>query len=135
MFQRNNLIETIDPKTIAASTAVNPGDALTSNGAGEFVPATAGDVIEGIALEKVSSTDPNYASEKMISVDTVVQTTDRFLVNVGTGTATSEMEGLTFDLTDAGSIDVSAPGTQVEITRFISASLVEVRIVLTQADN
>lgn len=133
MASRNNLIETIEPKTVAPSTAFNVGDWVTGNGAGEFVPLTPTDPVAGLCLEKVASTDPNYAQEKMISIDTVIQTVDRFLMPVGTGTATSEMEGLTFDVdaADAGALDVSAPGTQFEVTRFITASLVEVRVVLT----
>lgn len=132
MAQRNNLIETIDPKTAAASTVFKAGDWIQSDGLGAFVPLTPAHAVVGLCLEAVSSTDANFAQEKLISCDMIDHTVDRWLMPVGTGSATANMEGLTFDVdaADASALDVSASGTQFEITRVISASLVEVKAML-----
>lgn len=132
---RNNLTETIDPKPIPASTALAANIWLMTNGSGEFIALTATNPVTGLLLEAVASTDPDYAVEKLRSVDVVTSTVDRFLMDVSAGTATSEMVGLYFDVgSDPGSLDVSAPGTQFEVTRFINAALVEVRVAKFQAD-
>lgn len=186
MTDRNNGTETIEPKTYPASLAQASGSWLQSNGAGEFIALTATNRVAGLLLEDIASTDPNFASEKLVMVDLVTESTDRFLMDVlstitagafvvgqtytiltvgttdftligasantigvsfvatgagtGTGTATTaglattEMEGLTFDVgTNPGSLNVGTAGTQFQITRFISQSQVEVRVNLIQS--
>jgi hypothetical protein len=135
MTERNNGTETIEPKTYAASLAQASGSWLMSNGTGEFIALTATNPVAGLLMETIASTDPNFASEKLVSVDLVTSTTDRFTMDVSAGTATSEMEGLFFDVgSNPGSLDVSAPGTQFQVTRFISATQVEVRVSKFAAD-
>ena len=136
MAERNNGIESNEPKTFQASTVGKIGDWLQSNGAGEFEPLEPGNTVEGLLQEAISTTDPNYASEKQVIVDGVTADTDRFLMKVGTGTATAEMEGLSYDVdaADASVLDVSGAGTQFQITRFISDDTVEVKVNFPSAD-
>lgn len=126
---RNNLLETVEGKTRQASTVIFANTWLQSNGTGEFEPLTPGAPVVGLALEGIDATDPNFAVEGLIHVDMVTETVDRFLIDVTTGTADAEMEGLAFDIdaADAGGLDVSGAGTQFEVTRFITADYVEVR--------
>lgn len=127
---RNDLLETIEPKTRVASTAYVANTWLQSNGAGEFEALQPGNPVVGLLLEGIDSSDPNYASEGLLHVDLVTSTVDRFLMDVTTGVATSEMEGLSFDVdaADPGGLDVSGAGTQFEVTRFITTTLVEVKV-------
>lgn len=186
MTNRNNGTETIEPKTYAASLAQSAGSWLMSNGSGEFLALTATNRVTGLLMETIASTDANFASEKLVSVDLVTESTDRFLMDVlstitagafvvgqvytiltvgntdftligasantigvvftatgvgsGTGTATTaglattEMEGLTFDVgTNPGSLNVGTAGTQFQVVRFINQALVEVRVNLIQS--
>lgn len=121
--------EDIDTLPIAASTVVAVGDFLTFDGAGGVEPATAGDPIVGVSLLAITAADPDYADAKQLFYQkggTFNQY--KFVVPVGTGTATASMIGSPFDLTDAGSVDVSGSGTQVTITNVISEDLVEVTV-------
>ncbi len=135
MAKRNNLIEQIDVKHRVASTAYAFGGFVKSNGAGEILPLTAGVPVFGLGLMEITSSDPYYAVEMDYPYDGPLKTVDRFLVDV-TGTATSEMEGLTYDISagSASIIDVGSAGTQFRMERFISATLAEFSVVLTQAD-
>lgn len=134
MASRANLEETIDPKLVPASTTFNVGDWLMSTGSGgTFSKLTPTNKVVGLCLDKISTTDGNYAQTKLIPVDVVSQSIDRFQMPVTTGTATALLVGLTYDVDASpnfGSLNVSAGGTQFEITRFITASLVEVRVAL-----
>lgn len=128
---RNDLLETIEGKTRVASVPMDANIWLQSNGAGEFEPLNPGNPVVGLLLEAVLASDPNIAVEGLVHVDLVSSTIDRFLMDVGAGAATSEMEGLSFDVTGAnsGELNVAAPGSQFEITRFIKADLVEVKVI------
>lgn len=131
---RNNLVESIEPMKAPASTAFLTGSWVKADGTGGVVPLTPTAKVLGLCGETVSSTDSNYATAKYISVDTVSKDVDRFLMPVTTGTATAAMEQSTFDV-DAGNsygLDVSGAGTQFRITKFISATQVEVSVLLTQ---
>lgn len=123
--------EDIDNEKKAASTQFNVGDFISYNGSGQVVPATAGDAIVGEILEKISSTDDDYASTRQISFQKVTNQY-KFEIPVTIGTATAAMVGSTFDIDTAkpGSLDVSAPGTQITISKFISDILVEGYVVL-----
>lgn len=132
MATRNNLIETIDPKTAAASTVFKAGDWIQSDALGAFVPLTPAHAVEGLCLENITAQDPNFAQEKLIHCDMIDHTIDRWLMPVTVGVATANMEGLTFDVdpADASALDVSSSGTQFMVTRFIRADLVEVKVML-----
>lgn len=105
---RNDNLETVQPKSRPASQALTANTWLKSNLAGEFIPLTPGNIVTGLVEEAVLTTDPNYAVEGRVHVDLVTSTIDRFKMDV-TGTATTEMEGLLFDIdpADPGNIDVT----------------------------
>ena len=83
-------------------------------------------------MQTVTSADTDYAAETEIPVDVVNKTVDRFLIEV-TGTATSEMVGLPFDISagSASVVDVGSAGTQFRLERFISATLCEFSVLLS----
>lgn len=134
MATRNNLIEQIDVKHRVPSTAYAFGGFLKSNGAGEVLPLTATVPVLGLGLQEITASDPFYAVEQDYPYDGINKTIDRFLVQVE-GTATSEMEGLSFDIGSTASIiSVGSSGTQFRMERFISATLCEFSVQLTAAD-
>lgn len=112
----------------APSIVMANGQFLTYNGTGGVIPATPTDPILGVCQEDVTAADPDFASTRMIAYQTAQN--NYFNIDVTAGTATAAMVGLPFDLDTASSLDVSAPGTQVEITKFISATEVEVKVIL-----
>lgn len=132
MATRNNLIETISLYPKAASTAFAFGGFVMSNGSGEITPLTPTNPVFGLGLQTVTSADTDYAAETEIPVDVVNKTVDRFLIEV-TGTATSEMVGLPFDISagSASVVDVGSAGTQFRLERFISATLCEFSVLLS----
>lgn len=107
----------------AASQTFENGDLVYAGGSGEIIPADSTSGMHlGIILKKVASTDADYAEETMVPVD-VPRPGDKFLVDVGTGTLTTEMIGLRKDLKDAASIDVDATSKNVVvIEEFVSAT-------------
>lgn len=111
----------------AASTAMANGEFLTYDGSGGVIPATPGDPILGVCQEDVQSSDVDYTSTRKIAYQTSLN--NYFNITVTTGTATAAMVGSPFDLDTPSTLDVSAPGTQVEITKFISATEVEVKVI------
>lgn len=130
MAERNNLIETVEPKTRKASTVIEQGMWAQSDGAGAFEPLQPGNPVAGLFMENVTTQSPYFAQEAFINVDTISADVDRWLMNVTVGTANANMEGLSFDVdpSDAKSLDVSTPGLQFIITRYISATQVEVKV-------
>ena len=120
----------------AASTVFNVGDWLQWNGTGEVAPLTTVDPVAGLCLQPIAATDDDFASTRQIYFDQGIQPTDRFLMDVGTGSATEANIGNTYDVdaADAGSLDVSAPGTQFRVTQVLSATLVEVAVSKYHAD-
>lgn len=133
MAQRRKSIENIETAPKKASTAFNVGDWLEYDGAGGVQPLNPTSPVVGLMQELVRSTDSDYASTRQVHYDGVADTTDRWLMPVATGSAAASDLGSTFDVdaTDSGALDVSAPGTQFEITQVLSATLVEVKVVLT----
>lgn len=131
--QRHILIENIQTAPKKASTAFAVGMWVEYDGSGYIKPLAAGsNPVLGLCLEVIASTDTDYASTKDISYDGIVDGTDRWLMPVTNGTATAAMVGLPFNVyTDSYGLDVSGAGVQFEVTRFISATLVEVRALLT----
>lgn len=134
-FRRKN-IENIETAPKQASTAFNVGEFVQWNGTGEVEPLEPTSPVAGLCLEKISSTDEDYASERQIHLDLSIESNDRFIMSVGTGTATANMIGSTFDVdgSDAGALDVSGAGTQFTITQFFSATSVEVKVAKYEVD-
>lgn len=123
MIQLLKKWEDIDNLPFPASTAGNAGDALKYDGSGAVIPATPGQPIVGFLGQKITSTDPDYASAKQIFYQksgSVGQ--NKFLIPVGAGTALANMIGKTFNIyaSDAGAIDVTAYQTLVYNTLAVS---------------
>ena len=113
-----------------ASVAIQPYSFLKYDGSGGVEPATGGNSISicGIATEPVLATDSDYSGTRQVPYMTVL---DRLLlIPIGAGTATAAMVGNTYNLHDAVSLDVSGAGYQVVVTKFISTTLVEGKVVL-----
>jgi hypothetical protein len=113
MAERNNLIETNDPKNKVASVAFKCGDWVMKST--QYVtPAKPGNPIIGLCLEDITSASTNYALNSMIAVDGVSVDVDRFLMPV-TGTATAAMENGLYDVdpTDASKLSVNTYSTIV----------------------
>lgn len=129
MAIRNNGIETNDTYKKEPSTAIKQGDWLQINASGNVIPLAATKVVAGLSGETITAQSTNYTANSEIVVDQATLDTDRFIMEVGTGTATAAMVGLTYDVdSDASKLKVSASGTQFRITRFINAGLVEVKL-------
>ena len=111
-----------------ASTAFNVGELVafeTNSGAGDPVePADASDAaIIGICVQKVQSTDADYADNTRISILVPTQKGAEMHGDVGTGTLTVADEGLLVDLKDKDEVDQSASTTDVLVcTRFLTAA-------------
>ncbi len=112
----------------AASTVFQNGGWITYDGSGYVIPATPGDALLGVGQEDVLASDVDYTSHRMIAYQAALN--NYFNMDVTTGTATAAMVGSTFDLDTAETLDVSGAGTQFVITKFISATQVEVKAVL-----
>ena len=131
--ERNDLLETVEPKVRPANQAIVANTWLQSDGLGGFVPLQPSNPVVGLALEGITSADPSFTSSGLIHVDMVTSTIDRFLMDVTEGLADETMIGLAWDVdaTNPGGLDVSQPpasGTgQFEIIRVITATKVEVR--------
>jgi len=128
--QRNIRWENITTRPKAASTAYAPGNWLTYDGSGHVVSLFPTGYVAGLCLEKVTSSDSDYASTRPISID-VPTPADEFLMPVTNGTATASMVGSPFDIdaSDPTGLDVSGAGDQFVVTRFISATLVAVKVI------
>ena len=132
MAQRRKNIENIETAPKLASTVFNVGDWVEWAGAGEIQPLTPTTPVAGLCLEPIRSTDADYASIRQIHIDLAIESNDRFLMPVATGSAAASDIGLPFDVdaVEFGSLDVSAPGTQFTVTQVLSATLVEVKVSL-----
>lgn len=132
LSRRNKNIENIETAPKKASTPFNVGEWVEYDGSGHIQPLNPTSPVVGLNKELVSSTDADYASIRQIHYDGVADTQDRWLMPVTTGSAAASDIGSTFDVdaANSGGLDVSAPGTQFEVTQFISATLVEVKVAL-----
>lgn len=104
---------------------IGTGSITTSGG---VKPAVATEAIVGVGMEDVLSTDVDFTSTRLIAYQTPIK--NYFHMFVGTGVATPAMVGLKFDLATPTTLDVSTSGTQLEITKYISATEVEVKVAL-----
>lgn len=119
---RNNLIEQAKFLKRLASTVYAFGNFVQDNGLGQVIPLTPAAAVEGVGLQAVTTTDPNYAATNAdYPVDGIDVTIDRFLIDI-TGTATSAMVGSKFNISaaDAGTVDVSTYSTLTYNTLAVS---------------
>lgn len=109
---------------VKASEDFESGSILVGDSNGLFVPAGAGDPGKRfvIARQTVATTDANYASNKMISVEVPSDFETEVEFEVSAGTLVSTMVGKTYDLADEKSVTVSSPGTFLCVTGVISAT-------------
>ena len=123
----------------AASTAFEVGDFVTFDGSGGIVPVSnAGgytDKILGLSNQQITSASANYATTDDISISTPVNILDELLIPVSSGTAILSLVGSYVDVAPAspGTVDVSAPGTQILVTRIVDAATIKGVIALTVA--
>lgn len=117
-----------------ASTAFAFNDVVTRDSNGQLAKATAltpRSEFLGLIQQTIASTDDDYASVKTVAVSKFTEDEAEFLVDVSSGTLTSAMVGLRYDLASASGIDVTSQGQKcVEITRFISTTQARARFVI-----
>ncbi len=103
-----------------ASTAIAVGDVLTIESAtGHLIPATASTTnIKGIAIQKVASTDSDYATARNTFVD-IPLPGDLFVMACNT-TITQAMVGDFFDLADSQVVDNSDTLGAVDVVELVS---------------
>ncbi len=126
--QRNINVE--NPQTVPkiASTLLTVGMWLQYDGAGAAEPLAPSSPVLGLNLTPVPASD---ASNDLITYDGIDVTVDRWLMPVTSGTADASMIGSPFDVdTNSYGLDVSGAGTQFEVTKVISATVVEVKVLL-----
>lgn len=122
----------VNDYTAPASTAFTFGDVVTRDSSGQLALATQStprSELLGLIQQEIASSDSDYASDKTVAV---VEFHDgaEFEVDVDTGTLTTAMVGLMFDLADEDGIDVTSNVQRaVKITRYISASKARVKFV------
>lgn len=109
---------------VKASEDFESGSILVGDSNGLFVPASAGDPGKRfvIARQTVATTDANYASNKMISVEVPSDFEVEVEFEVSAGTLASTMVGKTYDLADEKSVTVSSTGTFICVSKVISAT-------------
>lgn len=122
----------INNYTAPASTAFDFNDVVTRNSSGQLAKATATtprSELLGLIQQTIASTDSDYASAKTVAVLEFVDDAE-FEADVDTGTLTTAMVGLRFDLNDEDGINVNATlQKSVEITDYLSASKARVKFV------
>ncbi len=122
----SNFFEVTNAAGVVESTkTIGTGSITTSGG---VKPAVATEAILGVCQEDVLSSDVDFTSTRMIAYQTSYN--NYFNIRVTTGVATEAMVGLKFDLDTPSTLNVSATATQLEVTKFISATEVEVKVAL-----
>ena len=103
-----------------ASTAINIGDIVTLEEAtGHIIPAVAGSTnVKGIALEKIASTDSDYATARNTFIE-VPTPGDLFEIACNT-TITQAMVGDFFDLASAGVVDNADDLGAVDVVELVA---------------
>ena len=118
---RKNLPNTIQ-KT--ASVAFDPGDVVISTAGRVDVAVGSSVTLLGLAVQKVTSADSDYASTTPVIVEQI-DPLATYVADVSTGSATYANVGTYYDLEDENSITLS--GTtykQVKVVGVISATKV-----------
>lgn len=110
---------------VAASQALVDGT-LVELGSGTLNPSDDNDTqIEGIVRQTVASTDPDYASAKLVPVEVPVE---RHVIvrHEGTSSFVSTDIGGEFGISDQSTVDHSDTTNKVfKVVRVISASIIE----------
>jgi len=132
--------ENIDLRPKAASTVFQNGDFISYDGLGGVIPAQSASLygtatpILGVILQDVLSTDVDFASATPVYFQ--FAHAYKFICQVSAGTAVASMVGSQFDVdgVNPGQVDLSAPGTQLTVTRILSTTLVEVEVALVEQE-
>lgn len=115
-----------------ASTAFAFNDVVTRDSNGRLAKATATtprSELLGLIQATITSSDDDYASVKTVPVLEFHEGAE-FLADVDTGTLTTAMRGLRYDLADHNGIDVTSQGQKaVEVVRYISTTQARVKFV------
>lgn len=133
--QRQINVENPQTGPKVASVALPVGMWLEYNAGGTLQPLTPNTgIIAGLNLSPIAATDPDYASNKFITFDGVDDVVDRWLMPVTNGTAAATDVGDVFDVySDSYGLDITGgAGTQFQVTKFISTTLVEVKAIQTK---
>lgn len=136
MIKHINGDPTINDFVAPASTEFAFNDVVTQDANGKLALATATtprSELLGLIQALITSSDDDYAKDKTVAV---LEFTDEveFEADVDTGTLTTAMRGLAFDLADEDGIDVTANAQKaVKIVRYLSASKARVKFLTSGA--
>jgi len=101
-----------------ASTAIDLNSVVSVDANGFLIPATASTTnIKGIALEKIASTDTDYATARPIIID-VPHPGEVFEMACNT-TITQTMVGMLYDLADANVVDNSDDSGAIDVIEIV----------------
>jgi hypothetical protein len=91
--------------------------------------------ILGLSNDSVTSASSNFAASSDLNISTPVNILDVLDIPVSAGTATAALVGtyVNVDPANPGQVDVSAAGTQILVTRVISATVIKGIIALKVA--
>jgi hypothetical protein len=104
----------------------------TSTATGTATSVNIAKKIYGIANQMIQSTDADYAKARFTNISVPTNIQDYLTIPVSSGTAVQTMEGTYVDVDPAtpDSVIVGVTGTQIYITKVVSASMVEGLIAL-----
>lgn len=132
MIKQINGEHIINDYDAPASTAFAFNDVVTRDSNGRLAKATAAtprSELLGLIQATITSSDADYASVKTVAVLEFHEGAE-FLADVDTGTLTTAMRGLRYDLADHNGIDVTSQGQKaVEVVRYISTTQARVKFV------
>lgn len=115
-----------------ASTAFDLNDVVYLNSSGQLAKATSStprSQLVGLIQHTIESTDDDYADVKVVPVIEFHEEAE-FDADVDTGTLTTSMRGLRYDLADEDGIDVTSQGQKaVEVVRYISSDKARVKFI------
>ena len=101
-----------------ASQAIDLNSVVSIDADGYIIPATASTTnIKGIALEKISSTDSDYATARAIPID-IVKPGELFEMACNTA-LTQTMVGMLYDLADANTVDNSDDSGAIDVIEIV----------------
>lgn len=117
---------------VVASTAIEAGTFLAANGSGKFDVATGSSVGLVLLKQATKASDADFASaSKKRLVSESVELGVVFEIGVGAGSASASSVGGRFNLAAGGkTLDLTAAGTQFEVTGVPSATRVQAKIVV-----
>lgn len=99
------------PFAKAASTAMAVNEILTINSSGFVTPAVAASAnLIGLSMQKIASTDTDYASNTKIEVD-VPTGAQNYIIDTTGAAVAQTMVGEFFDLSDSTTLNVGAAAT------------------------